>query len=296
MLSARAGLRLPEVLGMRGVWCAGSRATKLEEGRLGSRPSRHSTLPNGQLRSTDGDRSEPLFGVHRARRVSAATVIRRHGTNPRSLAGRKIRAAPGVRKRIRNAPRGHPGRRHRSLIAAAGNAGHASAELRTLVQRFKDDREAVNRRPPWLAKRPSATALPRSPYIAGEIYCEVTSPAGRLDPAEGRGYSGPGRRLEVPLGPRRRPGRPLSPRPRMVAMADSLPPDPDDCFHCPQGDMPCPVSYQPGAWLAQPAEPTAAGQGCSHRSDEIDASIQQALRRLYEAVAGDPRRPGQPAS
>ena len=48
----------------------------------------------------------------------------------------------------------------------------------------------------------------------------------------------------------------------MVAMADSPHPDPDDCFHCPQGDKPCPVTYQPGEWLAQPpAEPTAAGQG-----------------------------------
>ena len=83
----------------------------------------------------------------------------------------------------------------------------------------------------------------------------------------------------------------------MVAMADSLHPDPDDCFHCPQGDKPCPVTYQPGAWLAQPpAEPKAAGQGRPQRPDEIDASIQQALRRLYEAMGGDPQRPGQPAS
>ena len=78
-------------------------------------------------------------------------------------------------------------------------------------------------------------------------------------------------------------------------MADSPQPDPDDCFHCPQGDKPCPVTYQPGAWLAQlPAEPKAAGQGRPQRPDEIDASIQQALRRLYEAMAGDPRRPGRP--
>ena len=33
-------------------------------------------------------------------------------------------------------------------------------------------------------------------------------------------------------------------------MADSPHPDPDGCFHCPQGDKPCPVTYQPGAWLA----------------------------------------------
>ena len=44
-------------------------------------------------------------------------------------------------------------------------------------------------------------------------------------------------------------------------MTYHLNPDQDDCFHCPQGDKPCPVTYQPGAWLAQlPAEPTAAGQ------------------------------------
>ena len=29
-------------------------------------------------------------------------------------------------------------------------------------------------------------------------------------------------------------------------MADSRHPDPDDCFQCPQGDKPCPVTYQPG--------------------------------------------------
>jgi hypothetical protein len=75
----------------------------------------------------------------------------------------------------------------------------------------------------------------------------------------------------------------------MAAMADSPQPDPDDCFHSPQGDKPCPVTYQPGAWLAQlPAEPIAAGQGHPQRPDEIDASIQQALRRLYEAISGDP--------
>ena len=44
-------------------------------------------------------------------------------------------------------------------------------------------------------------------------------------------------------------------------MADSPNPDRDDCFHCPQGDKPCLVSYQPGRWLAQlPAQPTAAVQ------------------------------------
>ena len=78
-------------------------------------------------------------------------------------------------------------------------------------------------------------------------------------------------------------------------MADSTQPDPDDCFHCPQGDKPCPVTYQPGAWLAPPpAEPTAAVQDHPQRPDDLDASIQQALRRLYEAIADDPRRPGRP--
>ena len=76
-------------------------------------------------------------------------------------------------------------------------------------------------------------------------------------------------------------------------MADPPPPDPGDCFLCPQGDKPCPVTYQPGAWLAQlPADSVPAGQRRPKRSDDIDASIEQALRRLYEAMAGDPRRPG----
>ena len=82
----------------------------------------------------------------------------------------------------------------------------------------------------------------------------------------------------------------------MVAMADSLHSDPDDCFHSPQGDKPCPVTYRPAAWLARlSAEPTTAGQDRPHRSDDVDASIQQALRNLHEAMAGDPRQPGQPA-
>ena len=82
----------------------------------------------------------------------------------------------------------------------------------------------------------------------------------------------------------------------MVAVPQAPSPNPNDCFHCPQGDQPCPVTYQPGAWLAQLlAEPAPAVQDRPHRSDDIDASIQQAPRNLYEAVAGDPRRPGQPA-
>jgi hypothetical protein len=79
-------------------------------------------------------------------------------------------------------------------------------------------------------------------------------------------------------------------------MAAPRSPDPDDCFHCPQGDKPCPATYQPGAWLARlPAEPGPAVQDRPQRSGDIEASIQQALRRLHEAMAGDPRRPGQPA-
>jgi hypothetical protein len=78
-------------------------------------------------------------------------------------------------------------------------------------------------------------------------------------------------------------------------MADSPNPDPDDCFHCPQGDKPCPVTYQPGTWLASPVEPTAAVPDRIQRSDDLDVSIQQALRGLYEAMAGDPRRPGRAA-
>jgi hypothetical protein len=71
-------------------------------------------------------------------------------------------------------------------------------------------------------------------------------------------------------------------------MADSLHPDSDDCFHCPRCDQPCPVTYQTGAWLAPAAEPTPSGQDRPQRAGDLDASIQQALRRLDEAVAGDP--------
>ena len=39
------------------------------------------SAPNGQLRSIDNDRSEPLFGVHPGHRVSAAAMIRRHRSN-----------------------------------------------------------------------------------------------------------------------------------------------------------------------------------------------------------------------
>jgi hypothetical protein len=79
-------------------------------------------------------------------------------------------------------------------------------------------------------------------------------------------------------------------------MADPPPPDLENCFHCPQGDKPCPVTYEPGAWLAQlPTELAPAGQDRPQRSGDLDASIQQALRNLYEAMAGDPRQPGRPA-
>jgi hypothetical protein len=79
-------------------------------------------------------------------------------------------------------------------------------------------------------------------------------------------------------------------------MADARSPEPDDCFHCPQGDQPCPATYQAGAWLAQlPAEPAPAVQDRPLCSGDIEASIQQALRRLHEAMAGDSRRSGQPA-
>src|SRR4029453_18518408 len=133
----------------------------------------------------------------------------------------------------------------------------------------------------------------------GRINREITSPAGLTRPGRRQRVQRPGptpRRSPGP-GPRRRLGRPPSPRPRMSPMPDPQPPARDDSSPSPKGEKPCPVTYQPGAWLAQlPAEPTAAGQGHPQHPDEIDASIQQALRRLYEAMAGDPQRPGQPAS
>ena len=56
----------------------------------------------------------------------------------------------------------------------------------------------------------------------------------------------------------------------MAAVADAPHSDPDDCFHCPQGDQPCPVTYQPGAWLVPPAaEPTAAVQNRAQRADDL---------------------------
>jgi hypothetical protein len=79
-------------------------------------------------------------------------------------------------------------------------------------------------------------------------------------------------------------------------MADFPPPDLDNCFDCPQGDKPCPVTYEPGAWLAQqPAEPAPPGQDRPQRSGDLDTSIQQALRKLYEAMAGDSPTTGRPA-
>ena len=78
-------------------------------------------------------------------------------------------------------------------------------------------------------------------------------------------------------------------------MADSLPPDTDDCFHCPQGDKPCPVTYQPGAWLAQlPAGPAPATPDRRPGAGDIEATLQQSLRKMREAIAGGGRRPDRP--
>jgi hypothetical protein len=72
--------------------------------------------------------------------------------------------------------------------------------------------------------------------------------------------------------------------------------NPDDCFHCPQGNKPSPETYQPGAWLAQlPAEPPPGRPDRPYRSDEIEATYQEALRKVREAVARGSRRPRRPA-
>ena len=72
-------------------------------------------------------------------------------------------------------------------------------------------------------------------------------------------------------------------------------PDPNDCFHCPQGDKPCPVTYQPGAWLVQlPAEPAPASPNRRPGAGDIEAPLQLSLRRVRGAIAGGRRRPGRP--
>jgi hypothetical protein len=72
-------------------------------------------------------------------------------------------------------------------------------------------------------------------------------------------------------------------------------PNPNDCFHCPQGDKPCPVTYQPGAWLAQPpAEPAPATPDHRPGTGDIEASVQLSLRRVRGAIGGGRRRPGRP--
>jgi len=79
----------------------------------------------------------------------------------------------------------------------------------------------------------------------------------------------------------------------MVAMAHSQHSYSDDCFHCPQGDKPCPATYQPGAWLTRPpAKPTPATPDRPFHAGELEATVQQALRKLREAVADKGRRPG----
>lgn len=69
----------------------------------------------------------------------------------------------------------------------------------------------------------------------------------------------------------------------------SQPPSPssNDCFHCPQGDKPCPDTYRPGAWLARPPAKSAPGTpGRLPGAGEIEATVQQTLRKLQKAVTG----------
>jgi hypothetical protein len=72
-------------------------------------------------------------------------------------------------------------------------------------------------------------------------------------------------------------------------------PSPNDCFHCPQGDKPCPVTYQPGAWLAQlPAEPAPATPDHRPGPGDIEATVQLSLRKVRgpsPVVADDPAGP-----
>jgi hypothetical protein len=72
-------------------------------------------------------------------------------------------------------------------------------------------------------------------------------------------------------------------------------PSPDDCFHSPQGDRPCPGTYQPGAWLTRPpAEPAPATPYAQPQPGQIEATLQEALRELREADAGEDLYPGGP--
>src|SRR5919197_1322367 len=108
---------------------------------------------------------------------------------------------------------------------------------------------------------------------------------------QAQGAAGPGRRSEAPLVLGAGLAAHPRPRPRMVAMPTPPHSDSDDCFHCPQGNKPCPQTYQPGAWLAQlPAEPPPGTPDRPHRSDEIEATYQEALRKVREAVARGSRR------
>ena len=199
-----------------------------------------------------------------------------------------------MRKRIRNAPRGHPGRRNHSLIAAA--------ETSTLPQNFGSSALVLR-----IPERPVIAACPAHHFgclqtqynthhrlLVKSVATYVMRRSTRPKIGQSVWLPGPAHRRSPR--PRRRPGRPCCPRPRMAAMAHPQHSHPDDCFPCPQGDQPCPVTYQPGAWMAQlPAEPAPPGPARPRRSDDLDASIQQALRKLHQAVAGDPPRPGQPA-
>ena len=95
----------------------------------------------------------------------------------------------------------------RPTVAAAQNAGTLPQNFGCSARRFK------------MTERPLVAGLPRSPigplqrhYNVHRIFLEKSTtrlrhPRGRLDPAGGRVCRCPGRRLEVPLGSWRRPGR-----------------------------------------------------------------------------------------
>jgi hypothetical protein len=75
-------------------------------------------------------------------------------------------------------------------------------------------------------------------------------------------------------------------------MPQPPPRSPNDCFHCPQGDKPCLDTYRPGAWLARPsAEPAPAALDRRAGAGGLEASLQQTLRKLREAVASEGPRP-----
>jgi hypothetical protein len=198
-----------------------------------------------------------------------------------------------VRKRIRNAPRGHPGRRNHSLIAAAEtstlpqNFGSSALVLRIPerpviavcpAHHFGCLQTQYNTHRRLLVKSVATYVMRRStrPKIGQSVW--LPGPAHRRSPDLGAGLAARAARD---------PGWPPWPTPsthtRMIA-STAL-----------RATSPAQSPTSPGhGWPSSLPNPAPPGPARPRRSDDLDASIQQALRKLHQAVAGDPPRPGQP--